>query len=344
MQLGRESILYSTFKSLCTAFATIIGILLGIVFIVYALMAFSSPDIFPKKSELTIAADANGNRDLLPHAPVILKIDIKGVIGQGDMTEDKFVNLLLDSREGMLNHDRVKAVLLCFDTPGGTVTDADGIYRALMAYKEKYQIPIYGYVDGLCASGGMYIACAVDKMFASMSSVIGSVGVIMGPLFNFSGLMDRYGVQAVNITNGKDKDMMNPFRPWKEGEDTSLRNLNAALYDHFVSLVADARHMDRNKLVNEYGAQVYIAETAQQLGYIDVANTNYEAALTELVKTAALTDVYQVMRISSPHPFFADIANEKFALLSGKVTHTFRFGPYGDPELSGKFLYLYQPD
>jgi hypothetical protein len=102
--------------------------------------------------------------------------------------------------------------------------------------------------------------------------------------------------------------------------------------------------MDRDKLVNDYGAQVYIAETAQQLGYIDVANTNYEDALNELVKVAALPDVYQVMRISSPHPFLADIANEKFSLLNGKVTHTFRFGPYGDPELSGKFLYLYQPE
>jgi len=344
MQLGRESIFYSSFKSLCRAFATVIGILLGIVFVIFALMAFSSPDLFPKKSELTIAADANGNRELLPHAPVILKIDIKGVIGQGDMVEDKFVNLLLDSREGMLDHDRVKAVLLCFDTPGGTVTDADGIYRALMEYKKKYQVPVYGYVDGLWASGGMYIACAADKMFASMSSVIGSIGVIMGPIFNFSGLMDRYGVQALNITDGKNKDMLSPFRPWREGEDASLRALNAALYDHFVSLVADARHMDRDKLVNDYGAQVYIAETAQQLGYIDVANTDYQVAVAELAKTAALPDVYQVMRISSPHPFFADIANEKCDLLKGKITHTFRCGPYGDPELSGKFLYLYQPE
>ena len=343
MQLGRESILFSSLKSLCTAFATIIGLLLGIVLVIYALTAFSTPDIFPKKSDLTIAPDANGNRELLLHAPVILKIDIKGVIGQGDLTESKFVNLLLDSREGMLQ-DRVKAILLCFDTPGGTVTDADGIYRALMEYKKKYQIPIYGYVDGLCASGGMYVACAADKMFASFSSVIGSVGVIIGPAFNFSGLMERYGVQSLTITEGKDKDMLSPFRPWREGEDRSLRAVTADMYERFVSLVVEARHMDRDKLVNDYGAQIYSAEDAQQRRYVDVAGSDYNSAITELAKTAQLPETYQVMQISAPHPFFADLAKEKFSLLTGKVTHTFRLGPYADPELSGKFLYLYQPE
>lgn len=344
MQSSRNSILFSTFKSLCTAFATIIGLLLGTLFVIYALTAFSTPDIYPKKSDLTIAPDANGNRELLAHAPVILKIDIKGVIGQGDLTEDKFVNLLLDSQEGMLDHNRVKAILLCFDTPGGTVTDADGIYRALMEYKKKYQVPVYGYVDGLCASGGMYVACAADKMFASFSSVIGSVGVIIGPAFNVSALMERYGVQALTITEGKDKDMLSPFRPWRAGEDRSLRAVTADMYERFVSLVVEARHMDRDKLVNEYGAQIYSADEAQQRGYIDVAGSDYSTAVAELAKAAQFPEKYQVMQISSPHPFFADIAKEKLGLLSGKVTHTFRLGPYADPELSGKFLYLYQPE
>jgi protease IV len=344
MQMGRQSIIFSTFKSLCTAFATIIGLLLGIVLVIYAITAFSTPDIFPKKSNLTIAPDASGNRELLMHAPVILKIDIKGVIGQGDLTEDKFVNLLLDSREGMLGPDRVKAILLCFDTPGGTVTDAYGIYRALMEYKKKYQIPVYGYVDGLCASGGMYVACAADRMFASFSSVIGSVGVIIGPAFNFSRLMDRYGVQALTITEGKDKDMLSPFRPWKPGEDKSLRDVTADMYERFVSLVVEARHMDREKLVNDYGAQIYSAEAAEQRGYIDTAGSDYSTALAELAKVAQLDKTYQVMQITAPHPFFADIAKEKLALLSGKVTHHFRLGPYADPELSGKFLYMYQPE
>ncbi len=347
MQLARESVFVSAVRSFCTSFAAIIGILIGIVLVVFVLGLFSSPDIFPRKSDLTIMADAQGKRDLLPQStPVILRIDIRGVIGQGDLTEAKFNDLLLDSREGMLDHNRVKAILLYFDTPGGTVTDADGIYRALMEYKKRYKVPVYGFVDGLCASGGMYISCAVDKMFATTSSIIGSVGVIIGPAFNVSQLINRYGIQTMTITEGKDKDMLNPFRPWQEGEDRSLRNITAEMYERFVSLVCSAKsRMDRNKLVNEYGAQIFMADKAQELGYIDVAGSDYASALTELVKAAHLSDEnpYQVMQISVSHPFFTQLASEKLSLLNGKVTHTFRLGPYMDSELSGRMLYLYQP-
>lgn len=65
--------------------------------------------------------------------------------------------------------------LVYINTPGGTVVDADGIYRALLEYKTKYDVPIYAYIDGLCASGGMYVALAADKIFASDVSLIGSV-------------------------------------------------------------------------------------------------------------------------------------------------------------------------
>lgn len=347
MQLARESIFVSAVRSFCTCLAAVIGIILGFLLIFFILMQFSTPDVFPKKSALTVAPDAEGNRHLLAQTtPVVLKINIDGVIGQGDLIESKFKNMLLDSREGMLDHDRVKAVLLCLDTPGGTVTDADGIYRALMEYKKKYQIPIYAFVDGLCASGGMYIACAADKIYSTASSVIGSVGVILGPSFNVSQLMDRYGVQSLTITQGKDKDALNPFRPWKEGEDLNLRAITAAMYERFVSIVVQARpRMDRNKLINEYGANIFIADQAQQMGYIDVTDSDYNMALSDLAKIAQLSEDngYQVMQISPPHPFFSDFASEKMALLNGKLTHTFRFGPYMDTELSGRFLYMYQP-
>ena len=209
------------------------------------------------------------------------------------------------------------------DTPGGTVTDSDAIYRALMEYKQKYKIPIYAFVDGLCASGGMYITSAADKIFATSSSVIGSVGVIIGPMFNVSQLMDKYGVHALNITAGKDKDMLSPFRPWKEGEDSSLRAITEALYQQFLSIVTSARpHLDKDKLINTYGAQIYDAALAEQYGYIEAANSSYSSALAALASVAQLEEHhYQVFQISPPHFFFSDLASEKLELLRGKVTH-----------------------
>ncbi len=347
MEYARESILVSAVRTFCKSFAGIIGILIGVILVFFIAMMFSSPDIYPPKSSLVISPDANGDRSLLPHtAPVLLKLDITGVVGQGDLTMHKFQNSLLDSREGMLAGDRVRGIFLLINTPGGTVDDADAIYRMLMDYKQKYKVPIYAYVDGMCASGGMYIASAADKIFASPTSVIGSIGVILGPTFNFSSLMERYGVQSLTITQGKDKDMLNPFRPWQPGEDASLRNITADLYERFLSIVTSARpNLDRDKLINEYGAQIFVAKEAQTLGYIDNGNADYNVTVTELAKEAKIPDnqMYQVMTIAPVRPFLADLAQGKMALLSGKITHQFQINSFMNSELSGRLLYMYQP-
>jgi hypothetical protein len=113
MDFKSESIIVSAVRTFCRSFAAIIGIMLGVILVFFALMMFSTPDIFPPKSTLVISADASGNRDLLPqNTPVILRLDITGVIGQGDLTAAKIQNALFDSREGMLSHNRVKGVLL----------------------------------------------------------------------------------------------------------------------------------------------------------------------------------------------------------------------------------------
>src|SRR5690606_9333623 len=122
---------------------------------------------------------------------------------------------LMESREGIFEKSPVVALLLHIQSPGGTVIDADGIYRAIKAYKAQHNIPVYAYVDGLCASGGMYIAAAADKIFASDVSLIGSVGVISPPTFNFTKTMEKLGIEALTLSAGIGKDDLNPFRPWK---------------------------------------------------------------------------------------------------------------------------------
>lgn len=347
MEFARESIIVNAVRTFCKSFAAILGIFIALSIVFIGLMLFSSPDIYPPQSSLVISPDANGNRALLPsNTPVILKIDITGVIGLGDLTTSKIQNSLFDSREGMLSNNRVKALLLYINTPGGTVDDADGIYRSLLDYKKKYQIPIYAYVDGMCASGGMYIASAADKIFASAPSVIGSVGVILGPAFNFSGLMDKYGIQAMTITQGKDKDMLSPFRPWVPGEDDSLRTITADLYERFTTIVTSARkELNKDKLINDYGAQVYIAKKAMQLGYIDVADSDYATSILELSQAANIPQdhPYQVVTLGPSHSFLADLTQGKSSLLNGKITHQLQLNSSMHSELSGKFLYLYQP-
>lgn len=344
----RESIVASSLRSFFKTLLGTLGILAAVVIIVVIAGFVMKPPVFPQKSTLTVSPDANGQMELLPFtSPVILRINIHGVIGQGDLTRENFEAMLQSSHDGMLGKDRVKAVVLHIDTPGGVSTDIDTMYRALIAYKKKYQIPVYAFVDGMCASGGMYIGCAADKIYATSSSIIGSIGVRLGPMFNVADFMQRYGVKSMTLTEGKDKDMLNPFRPWQPGEDASLRTIMADMYDQFVAIVISARpRVKKEKLIQDYGAQVYIASDALKIGYIDSSDADYSSVLTELATQAQIpeTEAYQVMAIQPYHPLIANLINEKSPIFSGKLIHVFQLHSTFSSELSGKFLYLYQPE
>lgn len=342
MNFTRESIFVSSIRSFCASIALILGLAIGIGLVGMGIAVMVGPNYLPPKANPLIAPDAHGDRTLLSGStPAILRIDFHGVIGVGDLTSEKIESLLLDSRDDFLRGDRVKAVLLHMDTPGGAATDADSIYRAIIAYKEKYKVPVYVYVDGLCASGGMYISSAADKIFASPPSVIGSVGVIMGPTFNFSEAMTKYGVAALTLTEGKDKDALNPFRPWEPDEDASLKAVMASLYERFVTIVSTARpKLTKDKLINDFGAHVFIAKQAEENGYIDVAGSDYSQAINELATAAGLGDKYQVVQLIPQHPFFDGLSQ---TTLPQKILSWLGLSSPEQNQLSGKLLYLYTP-
>ena len=299
--------------------------------------------MLPPKSQPMLMPDANGKRELLSgSSPVLLRIDFHGSIGTGDLTSEKIDNLLLDSREDLFRHDRVKGILLSLNTPGGAAFDSDTIYRALLAYKKKYNVPVYAYIDGLCASGGIYIASAADKIYATHDSIIGSVGVLLGPNFNFAGTMSQYGVRALTLTEGKDKDELNPFREWKPDEGATLKNVMDVTYDQFLTAVTSARpKLSKELLMNDYGARVFVAQEAAEKGYVDAWDSSYSEAIKDLAIAAQIKEgeAYQVIRLSPPKQFFNEFA-QTFApvnIVNGLL------GRKDLGELSGKLLFYYQP-
>ncbi|MDJ0652242.1 MAG: S49 family peptidase [Simkaniaceae bacterium] len=345
MDIKRESIFISALRTLCNTLGGMIGIVIGLIVISIAIATLAKPKMVADKTQLIIAADAEGNRELLPDsAPVVLKMNIHGVIGTRDLNSKTVQSQLLDSRTGALKDERVKAIFLHINSPGGTAFDAHDIYSHLIDYKEKYKVPIYAYVDGICASGGMMVACAAEKVFSSPIGIIGSVGVLMGPNFNFSELMANYGVKQRTLTKGKDKDTLNPYREWKPGEDQSLKDIINHDYKIFVDIVTKARpEMDKNSLIDVYGARVYDPFKAQQYGYIDNGKSSYSHALTELVKAADISGAYQVIELKVLHPVLSDLIERKSPLFTGKVKHELKLPSELPTELLNRPLYLYAP-
>lgn len=347
MEIQRESIFVSALRSFCKMFFAVCGIFLAFVAMsmLYSSIAGSSSSPTEAKTTVKYLPDANGNRESSTTSPVILQISVHGVIGDAKSGIDtKMVqNILLDSRTGEFKNDRVKGILLHMSTPGGTVVDSDNIYRMLKDYKARYKVPVFAFVDGLCASGGMYISCAADQVYAGPASIIGSVGVIIGPFFNMYETLGKIGVISKTITEGLDKDMMSPFRPWKVDEDASLKAVTAFFYQQFVDIVVSAKpRMNKERLIHEYGAKVFDPVMAQEYGYVDFANTTRDAALLALLKEANidLAAPYQVVELEQKNQWLENLLNAKSPLFTGRIEHTLDTGA---PAIRDQIAYLYLP-
>lgn len=335
MEIYNESIFTSSIRSFFKAFAAILGLFFAFLPLFLIFLAFT-PTYEPcQKNNSVILPDAKGKCETLPDtAPVILRVNINGVIGEDYLTAENIDSILLDSQRGVFKKNRIKALLLYLNTPGGGVTDSDTIYRLLVAYKKKYKVPVYAYVDGICASGGMYVASAADKIYSSPVSILGSIGVIIGPFFNVIEGLNKIGIKSLTLTEGSDKDMMNPFRPWKEGDEKCLKTIGAYLYERFVTIFTQNRPVNKSKLINEYGAQVFDAKKAKEIGFIDDDNSSYEETLQNLVKAAKIPEktAYQVVEIRPKKSWIIDIIKEKFPSLK-----------FLQKERKDYFSYLYEP-
>ena len=183
MKLAHESIFASSLRAFCTAFFAVVGITIALLLItlgLYELYTVAEKMTFP--SSVKIMPDADGNRkELTSTTPVLLEIYIKGKIGEEDLTATKIEEILLKSREKELKDGRVKGILLVINSPGGGVNDSDIIYHLLRHYKAQFKVPIYAYVDGLCASGGYYIACAASSQKILAFSICSGRSSWIGP-------------------------------------------------------------------------------------------------------------------------------------------------------------------
>jgi len=290
----RDSIFLSSIRAFFVALFSVAGITFGFFPILILIGLFSDTTSSTPTATFTpeIVANAEGKRKVLSgSAPVILKLNIDGVIGIAPLDSDTMRSQLVESREDQLKDNRVKAILLHINSPGGTVVDADGIYRALKAYKEQYKVPVYAYIDGLCASGGMYIAMSADKIYASDASIIGSIGVLSPSFLNFSQLMDKIGIQALTLTAGKGKDELNPLRPWKPGEQDNIQSIIDYYYQQFVDIVVQNRpEVIKEKLINDYGAKIFNPIQAKEIGFINAAGYSLNMTIKDLLKEIGIED------------------------------------------------------
>ncbi len=179
----------------------------------------------------------------------IVVISLRGIITSsepGSVGETMVDDLKLQLRQAATD-EKVKAVVLYVDSPGGEVTASDTIYMAVKRFRDSGDKPIVVYMGSLAASGGYYVACGGDYIMANETTLTGSIGVIMQTL-NYRELMGKVGLEQVVFKSGKFKDLLSGARELTEEERVYVQGMVMQTYDKFVGIVARERKQDEQGL------------------------------------------------------------------------------------------------
>jgi len=180
----------------------------------------------------------------------------------------------------------VKAIVLRINSAGGGVTASDMLFHEIRKYRQETGVKVLAHVMDMGTSGAYYAALAANRIIAQPTSVLGSIGVIMFRV-DASGLMQKIGVQAIEISSGERKGMGSPFRPVSAEERAIFQGMIDSLQARFVNTLAAERQLSPEAARNLADGRIYTSQEAQALGLID--GTGYvDDAITQAMKLAGI--------------------------------------------------------
>ena len=207
----------------------------------------------------------------------IAVIEVEGVI-----TQSRTIIKTLNSYK---NNPRIKAIVLRIDSPGGGVGPSQEIYEELIKTRDKKLI--ISSMGSVAASGGYYIACASNKIFANPGTITGSIGVII-EFANIEELLGKIGLKSVVIKSGKYKDILSPTRELGDDEKQLIQGVIDSIQNQFVDAVALGRNLPRTKVAEIADGRIFSGEQAKSLGLVDELG-NLEDAINYASEKAGIS-------------------------------------------------------
>ena len=208
----------------------------------------------------------------------------------------------------------VKAVVIEIDTPGGSASASDEMYHSLgrfraAAQEKGRQIPIVVAMRGMATSGGYYVACGGDYIFAEPGTLTGNIGVLL-PHVNISELMDKYGLKEDTITmtsNGHNyKNAGSMMQPQNPTDQAYLQNLVDQIFTQFKLVVQTGR---KGKLKDSnadiFSGKAFIAQEAKDRGLID--QIDYPEKAYDYAASAAGVSNKTVVRYAPTPPLLQQL-------------------------------------
>jgi len=203
-------------------------------------------------------------------------LPVTGLIADSESTIEQLKKFAKD--------DSVKAIVLRINSPGGGVGPSQEIYEEVKKLSGKKVV--VASMGALAASGGYYIACAAQKIYANPGTITGSIGVIM-QFVNVKELIEKIGLKGMVVKSGAFKDIGSPVREMRPDERELLQSVIDNVHSQFVGAVAESRKMDREMVAKIADGRIFSGEQAKALGLVDVLG-NLEDAVAEAGKMAKI--------------------------------------------------------
>ena len=200
---------------------------------------------------------------------------------------------IIDQLDTFTERSGLRALVLRIDSPGGTVVAAQEVHRELERIRAETDLIIVTSMGNVAASGGYYIACASDMIFANPGTITGSIGVIAS-WTQYDELLEWARLKDVVIKSGALKDAGNPAREMTPDERSYHQALVDELHEQFVTAVAESRGLTEEEVALLSDGRVFTGNTALQLKLIDGLG-NLSDTLDEAADLAGIEGDYQLL-------------------------------------------------
>jgi serine protease SohB len=255
-------------------------------------------------------------RRFLKPQPVVAAVRLSGVIGHvGHMQR----GITLDSTAALIKRafeqPRLKAVVLLINSPGGSPVQSSLIAQRIRHYAEqKKKVPVLAFVEDVAASGGYWLACAADEIYAQEASVLGSIGVVSAG-FGFQEALAKLGIERRVHTKGKHKAILDPFLPEKKEDVAILEHIQGEIHSQFKTYVKSRRGKKLKGAEEKlFSGLFWVGTEAKKLGLIDgidEVRTHCEARFGKKI---------DIRLVRPQKPLLQQILNPRMALGAENLT------------------------
>jgi signal peptide peptidase SppA len=185
------------------------------------------------------------------------------------------INTVEDALKRAFTADRVEGVALVINSPGGSATQSALVADRIRGLAQEHDVPVLAFCEDVAASGGYWLACAADEIYAHPTSLVGSIGVVSGG-FGLTGLIERYGIERRLHTAGENKARLDPFQPEKAEDVEWLLGMQSELHELFIEWVRSRRGDTLRETSDLFTGEVWTGRRALELGLVDDLGTARE--------------------------------------------------------------------